>query len=187
MLPLLFQDAFGWTPIEAGATVLFLFIGNLAIKPATTWMLRRFGFRLVLVTANVAGIVAMAGMALFTEATPIVAIMVVLVLSGVARSIGFTAYNTIAFADLEPKQLTGANVLNSTVQQAAAGIGIAVAGVALTTGYALIGAAPAVSGGASSPVFPYQLAFLVLGAITLVPTVEAWLLSRTAGSSVITR
>ncbi len=54
-LPLLFQVGFGWTPVKSGEVVLALFAGNIAIKPATTSMLRRFGFRAVIVAANLGG------------------------------------------------------------------------------------------------------------------------------------
>src|SRR5206468_7401586 len=53
LLPLLFQVGFGWSPVEAGALVLLLFVGNLGIKPITTPLLTRFGFRPVLVLATV--------------------------------------------------------------------------------------------------------------------------------------
>jgi MFS family permease len=52
LLPLLFQTVFHWTPIKSGALVLFVFVGNIAIKPATTWLFNRFGFRTVLLGAT---------------------------------------------------------------------------------------------------------------------------------------
>ncbi|AQX81730.1 MFS transporter [Plantibacter flavus] len=179
LLPLLFQDAFGWTPVQAGSMVLFLFAGNLAIKPATTWMLRRFGFRLVLVSSNLIGVLCMAGMAFLTADTSIVLTAMLLFVSGVARSIGFTAYNTITFADVEPTAMSRANTLNSTLQQVASGFGVAVGAILLTTGFSL---EDGVGGG---QLLPYQFAFLAIAVLTLFPTIEAWLLSRAAGHSVI--
>nr|WP_235522693.1 MFS transporter [Plantibacter sp. Leaf1] len=179
LLPLLFQDAFGWTPVEAGSMVLFLFAGNLAIKPATTWMLRRFGFRLVLVSSNVIGVLCMVAMAFLTADTSIVVMALLLFLSGVARSVGFTAYNTITFADVEPADMSRANTLNSTLQQAASGFGVAVGAILLSTGFSL----EAGSGGGL--LLPYQFAFIGIAVLTLFPTIEAWLLSRAAGHSVI--
>ena len=52
LLTLVFQNVFGWSPVKSGALVLFVFVGNIAIKPATTPLLRRFGFRPVLVGAT---------------------------------------------------------------------------------------------------------------------------------------
>ena len=45
LLPLLFQTLFGWAPVKSGAVVLFIFVGNMGIKPATTPLINRFGFR----------------------------------------------------------------------------------------------------------------------------------------------
>ena len=51
LLPLLFENVFGWSAIKSGAVVLFVFVGNIGIKPATSYLLNRFGFRTVLLAA----------------------------------------------------------------------------------------------------------------------------------------
>ncbi|MFZ4896228.1 MFS transporter [Plantibacter sp. Mn2098] len=181
LLPLLFQDAFGWTPVEAGAVVLFLFAGNLAIKPATTWMLRTFGFKILLVASGAIGALCMVAMAFLTASTPIVVTAALLFLSGVARSVGFTAYNTITFADVEQPQMAGANTLNSTLQQVASGFGVTVGAILLSSGFAVD---DAVHGG---PLLPYGFAFIAIAVLTLYPTFEALALSRAAGSGVIVK
>ena len=48
LLPLMFQIGFGATAFEAGMMLLVYMAGNLAMKSATTPILRRFGFRNVL-------------------------------------------------------------------------------------------------------------------------------------------
>ena len=53
LLPLLFQEVFGWSAVKSGAVVLFVFVGNIGIKPATTPLLNRFGFRPLLVVSTV--------------------------------------------------------------------------------------------------------------------------------------
>lgn len=55
LLPLLFQDELGWSAARAGGVVLLLFVGNLLVKPATTLLLHRLGFRRTLVLAARAG------------------------------------------------------------------------------------------------------------------------------------
>jgi Na+/melibiose symporter-like transporter len=49
MLPLMFQVGFGMSAFEAGSLVLAVFAGNLAMKPATTPLIRRFGFKKLLI------------------------------------------------------------------------------------------------------------------------------------------
>ena len=176
LLPLLFQDVFGFSPLLSGALVLFVFVGNLAIKPATTFLLRRFGFQPVIVAASAAAALSMALMALLSRSTPLWLVIVLLTASGVARSTGFTAYNTIAFADVERFEMTDANTLASTLQQLAAGFGVAVGAVALRLGDGFA------SGSSGSGAFGF--AFAVLAVLTAVATVEALLLSRTAGENI---
>ncbi|WP_279631070.1 MFS transporter [Rathayibacter sp. VKM Ac-2759] len=172
LLPLLFQDAFGWDAVQAGSVVLALFVGNLAIKPATTWLLRTAGFRAVLVVSNLVGVACMAAMAFLTDDVPIPAIVALLVLSGVARSAGFTAYNTVTFAEVPPEGMSGANTLSATTQQVAAGFGVAAGGIALAVGSAF-----------GPGLVPYRFAFLAMAALTLVPLVAAARLSRDSGSA----
>ena len=164
LLPLLFQVGFGWSPVEAGALVLVLFAGNLGIKPITTPLLGRFGFRPVLVLATVCSVVAAVLNAFLTPSTPLLLIGLVLLFGGAARSVGFTAYNTVAFADVPSAGMTDANTLASTLQQVAAGLGVAVGAVALRGGTALAG---------HTGLLPYRVAFLVIAAILAVAAVEA--------------
>jgi EmrB/QacA subfamily drug resistance transporter len=179
LLPLFFQDALGWTPLEAGSVVLVLFVGNLAIKPATTPLLIRFGFRTVLIWSTAGAVVSMALTALVSGATPIALLIVLMFFSGVTRSLGFTAYNTIAFADIPGDRKTSANTLASTVQQVASGLGVAVGAVALR-------AAQPISGlwGAKDAVTDFHVAFVIIAVLALIAFVEALLVSRTAGDSV---
>jgi len=170
LLPLLFQDAFGWSAVQAGAIVLTLFVGNLCIKPATTWMLRTFGFRMVLIVSNAIGIACMVAMAFLTAAVPILLVIVLLIVSGAARSTGFTAYSTITFADIDEHEMTAANTLNATIQQIAGGFGVAIGGMLLAAGYVF-----------GPGLVPYRVAFLAIAVITLFPLIEAMLLSRAAG------
>jgi EmrB/QacA subfamily drug resistance transporter len=176
LLPLLFQDAFGWTPVESGAVVLFVFVGNLAIKPVTTPLLVRFGFRPVLIYSSLGAAASMALMAFIGSATPVLVIAALLLFSGVVRSIGFTGYNTIAFADIRPDGMTAANTVSSTIQQVAAGFGVTVGAVALRAGQ-LIDSSPA-------SLTPYRVAFITIAVITLVATLEALRLDRRAGDNI---
>lgn len=178
LLPLLFQDAFGWSPIVSGTLVLFVFVGNLAIKPVTTPLLTRFGFRAVLIGATLCAAISMLLTAYITAATPVWLIAVLLIFSGAARSTGFTAYNTIAFADVEPVAMTDANTLASTLQQLAAGFGVTVAALALRAGDLALG-------GGERSVVPFQLAFAVIAVLTVLATVEAARLTAVAGDNIL--
>jgi MFS family permease len=68
----------------------------------------------------------LAACGLFTEATPLLLIMVILVVGGFFRSLQFTAINTVAYAEVEPAQMSRATTLVSVNQQLATSTGVAV-------------------------------------------------------------
>ena len=180
LLPLLFQEGFHWTAVKSGAVLLALFAGNLGIKPLTTPILRRLGFRSVLVAADVVAALTMVLCGLLAERTSLAAILALLVVSGAARSVGFTAYTTIAFADIEPEAMSHANTIASTAQQAAIGIGAALGAVAVRFG---AWATPALGAGSATPA--YRTAFMIIAAITLVGAVQALRLRRDGGAELL--
>jgi MFS family permease len=175
LVPLLFVDAFGWTPAHAGEALAALFAGNLGIKPATTPLLRRLGFRTVVLGAVLGSVATTALIATLRGNTPVVLTVALLVASGAFRSIGFTVYNTIAFADVDAAELADANTLSSTMQQVAVGLGAAAGALAVRLTLAL---------GVHDP---YQASFIVVAAALLIPAVEASLLPRDVGSALTTR
>lgn len=173
LLPLMFQDRFGWSPVQAGGMVLFVFVGNLAIKPVTTPMLRHLGFRRVLVLSTSAAVICIAACSLLTPSTPAVVIALLVMVGGAFRSIGFTAYNTIAFADVEQPRMTTANTLSATLQQLAQGMGVTVGVLALQLGVHLVGSAAS-----------YPFAFVIVGALIVLSVIEAIRLPSSAGQSI---
>ncbi|MCW2598837.1 MAG: family efflux transporter permease subunit [Frankiales bacterium] len=177
LLPLMFQDGFGWSPVKAGLVVLFVFVGNIGIKPLTTPLLQRWGFRPVLIFAAWGAVLSQACFALLSGDMPLAAVLVLMTLSGAARSIGFTAFNTMAFADVESEAMTAANTLSSSLQQLAAGLGVAVGALALRVG----GPISSSLGLSGSALTPYRVGFAVLAAISLIPVIEASRLPASAG------
>ena len=180
LLALFFQLGLGWTAAQAGLAVIALFFGNVAIKPVTTPLMRRFGIRTVMLAAIVASAACLAGMAVLTLATPLPLLVVLLVASGVSRSVGFTTYNSVAFADVEASRMTHASTLNSTLQELGSGIGITLAALFVRLGEPL-GAAAGLGAG---PGRPFRVAFVLLALVLLIPLVEALLLDRAAGDAV---
>jgi EmrB/QacA subfamily drug resistance transporter len=175
LLPLQFQLAFGWTPLSAGLMVAALFGGNIAIKPATTPLMRRFGIRRLLLGNAVLSAGWFGLLAAVRPDTPVWAIVGILFVSGAFRSIGFTAYNSLAFADIKSTELTHANTLNAAVQELAAGVGIAVAALAIVL------LTPLASAGGYGTSSAYSWTYLILGMITLLTAVETLRLPSDAG------
>jgi EmrB/QacA subfamily drug resistance transporter len=184
LLPLMFQNSFGWDPLHAGAMVAAVFLGNIGIKPATTPMIRRFGFKPVLVFASLASAASFALCALLDAGTPEPLIFALLVASGAFRSIGFSAYAAVQYADVAPAQLPSANAVSATLVQLATGAGIAVGALLLR----IFDAADTVLGqsvvAGSDPVAPYRAAFLAIAAVMLLSTLDSLMLPRHAGAEV---
>ncbi|MFT3660827.1 MAG: MFS transporter [Gordonia sp. (in: high G+C Gram-positive bacteria)] len=182
LFALLFQAGFGWSAAAAGAVITTVFAGNLGVKPFTTPIIRRLGFRTTLIWSNVAGVLLLGVFAFITASTPVWLTVGLLFLGGVFRSIGFSAYNTVQFADVPPAQLSDANTLSATLQQVGTALGTAVAALAVRIGIALTDAVPT---GAErmhdDPALPYRLAFVVAAAIMLLPLVGALRLPADAG------
>ncbi len=177
LLPLLFQTVFGWSPIKSGALVLFVFVGNIAIKPLTTPMYSNYGFRRVLVAASVVLTLTTVGCALLTRDTPLVVIALLSLISGAARSVSMTGYTTLALSDVPPAQMRAANALASTAQQLFTGLAVVVATIALRLGDAVgkLGAA------AHDARFAYVIAFLVISVVGAIATAVALRLHPSAG------
>lgn len=138
LLPLMFQLRFDWSPVKAGALVAVLFLGNVTIKPVTTPLMRAIGIKRLLITVPLASIVVMGAIAVVSPGTPVWVIAALLWLSGALRSTGFTAFHTLAFADVDAAQLTDANTIHACAQELFAGIGVACAVVATAGGAVLV-------------------------------------------------
>jgi hypothetical protein len=105
--------------------------------------------------------------------------LAVLFVSGIARSTGFTAYNSVAFSDVEQPRMNHANTLFSTLQELGAGLGVAVGALLVRLGGAV--------GPATGAAGPYRVAFVLLAVIMLLPAVAAFRLPRTAGDHITGR
>jgi EmrB/QacA subfamily drug resistance transporter len=162
LVPLMFQIGFGFSATRAGLMLMAVFAGNLLMKPWTTPILRRFGFRPVLIVNGVINVAAIAACALISPSLPLAFAFVILFVSGLARSMQFTTLNTIAFADVPAEILNGANTLSAAIEQLAMGLGIALGAFAWHFGNAI---APAIGGTAAAP---FRLAFLVVALAPLV-------------------
>jgi EmrB/QacA subfamily drug resistance transporter len=170
LLPLEFQTQFGWSPVKSGALTLFIFVGNVGIKPATTPLINRFGFRAFLISSTAGTVIVVALLALVTASTPIPLIALLATAQGVFRSTGMTTYSTVGFADMPPQDVRDASTLLATSQAMALGLSVAVATMLLRIG-----------GGTGRTAF--ATAFLLLAAIGIGPAIEALRMRRDAGDA----
>ncbi|ALK11803.1 TPA: MFS transporter [Klebsiella pneumoniae] len=180
LLPLLFQVGFGMDPFHSGLLVLAVFVGNLTIKPATTPLIRWLGFRRLLLINGALNVCSLLACALLTPQTQVWAIMLILYLGGVFRSIQFTGVSTLAFADVPAAQMSDANTLFSTASQLAVGLGITLGAIGIRLGEQVgdwlhLTELPGIS---------FRLSFVFIALICLVGMIDSLHLAKTAGSSV---
>jgi predicted MFS family arabinose efflux permease len=160
--------------------VIAVFAGNLMMKPATTPLIRRFGFRPVILVNGLANVTTLAACALLTPATPVWVIAAVLFAGGLTRSMQFSALNTIAFADVPQKRMAAANTLFSTAFQVALGLGVALGASGVRLGH---WSAQQLGIGDWAAI-DYRLAFLLVALVSLLGLADALRLSPNAGEQV---
>jgi EmrB/QacA subfamily drug resistance transporter len=131
LLPLMFQIGFGMNAFRSGLFLLALFAGNMGMKSLTTPVLRRFGFRRVLIVNGIVVGVAILLCALLSPRTPWMLVVLVLFVNGLCRSMQFTSMGTLAFVDVPFERMSAANSFASTVQQLTSSMGVAVGALAL--------------------------------------------------------
>ena len=170
--PLMFQLALGYDALRAGLMLTPLFVGNIGIKPLTTPILRRFGFRNVLIVNGLIQVTALALCATIGPGTPEMAIGLLLCVAGASRSMHFTALGTLPFADMPPEDMGMANLIFSVSFQASAAFGIGLGAAAIQLG-ATIAAAPALAA--------YHIAYLLLAGLMAAAVAHHAGLARDAG------
>ena len=120
------QVGFGLSPFRSGLVTFASAVGAMGMKTLAARIIRTFGFRNIMTINAVVSSVFLAACALFTIATPLLLIMILLVVGGFFRSLQFTAINTLAYAEVDPAQMSRATTLVSVNQQLAVSAGVAV-------------------------------------------------------------
>ncbi len=176
LLPLLFQIGFGFDAFHAGLMLLATYLGNMGMKPFTTAIMRRWGFRTSAIGTGLFASLALALCGVLFPATPLPVILVVLFAAGITRSLQFTVLGTLAFADVTPPRMSGASSLISVSQQMAVGMGVALGAAILHLSAARHGGTPVLA--------DFHLTFFAVAVIMLSGLPWFYRLPHTAGAEV---
>jgi EmrB/QacA subfamily drug resistance transporter len=133
LLPLLMQVGFGLSPFRSGLVTFASAVGAMGMKTLAARIIRTFGFRNMMTINAVISSIFLAACALFTVGTPLLLIAIILVVGGFFRSLEFTAINTVAYAEVEPAQMSRATTLVSVNQQLAVSAGVAAGAFSVET------------------------------------------------------
>lgn len=177
LLPMAMQLGLGMSAAQSGLVTLANGVGALAMKPAARPVLRRFGFRTTLAVNGLLSAAGIALCALFAPGTPLWALYAVLAGGSFLRSLEFTAFNTLAYADIAPRRMSQATTLYSTIQQVSLTLGVGVGAGALE-------AAMALSGRAAPAIGDFSVAFLVVAGLSALAAPMCLALPRRAGAEV---
>ena len=160
LLPLMMQIGFGMSAAQSGLITVATAIGSFGMKGVARRILRRFGFRSSLIVIGVLSACSYALCGLFRPDWPVAAMFAVLVVSGFLMSFQFTAYNTIAYDQIDKRRMSVATSFYATFQQLMLSLGICVAALVLHLSM--------LARGHVRPAFPdFTTAFLVVTAISL--------------------
>jgi EmrB/QacA subfamily drug resistance transporter len=180
LLPLQLQLGFGMTPLKSGLLTFVTAIGAIGMKTAVGKILKRFGFRTVLLFNAIVSGILIGAPAIFTRMTPISVMLLVLFVGGFFRSLQFTCINAICVAEIDQPEMSQATSFTSAFQQIALSLGITVGASMLQLSLA-IRHSEALTGADFVP------AFLVVGFISAISFLNFARLPKDAGEEVAGR
>jgi EmrB/QacA subfamily drug resistance transporter len=159
LLPLLLQLGFDLTPFQSGLITFTGALGSMFMKAAVAGVLRRLGYRPVLIYNSLLSAAFLAACASFVPGMPFAAMIVILLSGGFFRSLQFTSINTLAYAEIEPQLMSRATTLVSVAQQLSLSTGVAVGALVVETTLRL-------QHGTIMGAWDFPPAFLAVGALS---------------------
>jgi MFS family permease len=178
LLPLLYQVGLGFTPVQSGLLIMPQALAAMSLKLTMPHILARFGYRRVLTANTVALGIMILLFATIGAATPVWLIVSMAFVYGFFTSLQYTSMNTLAYADVDEEQASGASTIASTVQQMAISFGVATASLA-----AAVFIPDRFHADPGQLIHGIHLAFLVLGGWTVVSTMVFWELTDEDGGA----
>jgi EmrB/QacA subfamily drug resistance transporter len=133
MVPLFFQLCLGYSPLQAGLSMIPLSASAIVAKRFVAPMVGRFGYRKFLMSNTIISGLTIGTFALINPGGPKWFQILHLFFFGIFNSMQFTAMNTLTLKDLDRKMASDGNALFSMVQMLAMSFSVAAAGSLLTT------------------------------------------------------
>ena len=175
LLPMMLQLGFGMSAAQSGLITFASSIGSLMMRVTAPTLLRRLGFRTVLIWVGTIAVALVAMIAGIRPSWPQPLVYALLIAGGFFQSLQFMAYNTIAYADVPRPTMSVATSFYTTFQQMSLTLGIAVSAAALA-------ASVAVHGRTEPLLADFSVAFLVVAGISALSPLISLQLERTAGA-----
>jgi len=130
LFPLLYQVGLGFTPIQSGLLMMPQALAAMSLKMTMPGILRRFGYRFVLISNTMILGLLIVLFATIGAGTPVWLIVAQVFVFGFFTSLQYTSMNTLVFADVSEEQASSASTIASTMQQMSISFGVATASLA---------------------------------------------------------
>jgi EmrB/QacA subfamily drug resistance transporter len=179
LLPLLYQVGLGFSPIQSGLLIMPQAFAAMSLKLTMPLILKRFGYRSVLIVNTIMLGVMIMLFATIGPGTPVWLIVLMAFTYGFLTSLQYTSMNTLAYADINEHEAAGASTIASTVQQLAVSFGVATASLA-----AALFVPDRLRDTPAQLLHGIHLALIGLAALTIVSTVVFARLKSQDGASV---
>jgi EmrB/QacA subfamily drug resistance transporter len=131
LLPLLYQVGLGYDPVQSGLLILPQSLAAMSLRLAMPKLLRRFGYRRVLLSNTIAIGILIGLFGLVGPATPVWLIAAQAFCFGFFASFQYTSMNTLTYADVSDRDTSMASTMASTTQQMSMSFGVASASLAV--------------------------------------------------------
>jgi EmrB/QacA subfamily drug resistance transporter len=125
LLPLLYQLGLGLPAWKSGLLMMPTAAAAMGMKLISSKVLRRFGYRQVLIVNTICIGLTIGLFALVGPGTPIAAIVGIGLCQGFFNSLQFSSMNTLAYADIEGRDSSMASTSSSSFQQLSMSFGLA--------------------------------------------------------------
>jgi EmrB/QacA subfamily drug resistance transporter len=179
LLPLLYQLGLGLPAWESGLLMMPSALAAMGMKMISPRLLKRFGYRQVLIVNTVFIGITIGLFALVKPGTPLAFIVLLSLMQGFFNSLQFSSMNSLAYADIGERDSSMASTISSSFQQLSMSFGLA-AGSLVTAWY--LGNVPQTDRVLVTNALHH--AFLTLSVITIVSSVTFWGLRREDGESI---
>ena len=175
LLPLMLQVGFGLSAFASGSLTFISAVGAVAMKFTAGPILKRWGFRWVLLVNTVICSAMIGVLAALSALTPALVMMTLLGVGGFFRSLQFTSLNSLTYADVPHPDMSRAASLVGVVQQLSLAAGVALAAM-------LLEASRGLDGRAALQALDFSRAFVVIGGLSLLPLLWFRRLAPDAGA-----
>lgn len=179
LLPFLYQLGLGLPAWQSGLLMMPTAAAAMSMKLISTRVLRRYGYRQVLIVNTVMIGLTISLFAQVNGDTPILLIVLLGLAQGFFNSLQFSSMNSMAYADIETPDSSMASTIASSLQQLSMSFGLA-CGSLVTAWY--LGDLPQTDRLAVTNALHHT--FLTLGSLTILSSLSFWTLRSDDGESV---